>query len=68
MVSSQGGRITASKAKSAVHTDPDQPSQSLIKNICYPDAYKFSLAATSWGCEHEKAARESYCKVMAEKH
>ena len=43
----RGGRITASKAKSAVHTDPDQPSQSLIKNICYPDAYKFSLPATS---------------------
>ena len=64
----RGGRITASKAKSAVHTDPDQPSQSLIKNICYPDAYKFSLPATSWGCEHEKAVRESYCKIMAEKH
>ena len=37
----RAGRITASKFKAAVHTSTPQPSQSLIKHICYPESYKF---------------------------
>ena len=40
------GRITASKFKSAACTDPAQPSQSLIKAICYPESMKFKCKAT----------------------
>ena len=35
------GRITASKFKAAVRTDIRQPPSSLIRAICYPEAYKF---------------------------
>jgi hypothetical protein len=56
------GRITASKFKGAVCTDMTQPSPSFLKNICYPEKYKFSSLATKWGCDHEKAARSAYLK------
>ena len=60
----RAGRVTASKFKAAAHTDLSQPSQYLIKSICYPESYKFSNKATRWGCEHERTAREAYfCKV-----
>ena len=52
----RAGRVTASRFKAAACTDPTQPSQSLLKMICYPESYKFSNAATRWGCEHEKSA------------
>ena len=42
------GRITASKMKSACHTDPASPSLSLIKQICYPKQCSFSTTATRW--------------------
>lgn len=42
----RAGRITASHFKAAACTDATQPSQSLIKSICYPEAYKFNSAAT----------------------
>ena len=38
----RSGRVTASKMKSVCHTDPAQPSQSLIKQICYPQSFTFS--------------------------
>jgi len=37
------GRITASKFKSACHTDPASPSISLITAICYPEAVALAL-------------------------
>lgn len=51
----RAGRVTASRMKAACHTDPTNPAQSLIKCICYPQAFKFSSAATLWGCKHEKS-------------
>ena len=48
------GRITASKTNTA------KPAKSLVKSICYPEAHKFSTAATRWGCEHEGRARKAY--------
>ena len=58
------GRITASRFRQVLHTDPNQPSLSLLKGICYPESYKFSTQATSWGCEHEKDAIEVYKAQM----
>ena len=54
------GLITASRLKAAVRTDITQPSQSLIKNICYPESCRFTSKATQWGCEHEKTAIKAY--------
>ena len=42
----RAGRITASKLRAAVHTNPDNPSRSLIKSICYPKEHHFSSKAT----------------------
>ena len=50
------GRVTASRLKSPVHTDPTKTSISLIKAICYPESTRFSTKAKSWGCKHEKTA------------
>lgn len=62
------GRITASKFKQCCHTDPGYPSESLINSICYPNAYRFSTAATKWGCTHEKSARDVYIKSVQQQH
>ena len=64
----RAGRITASKFKAAVHTSTPQPSQSLIKHICYPESYKFKTPSTSWGLEHEKSAITSYCAHNRSSH
>jgi hypothetical protein len=64
----RAGRVTASKFKAAAHTDLSQPSQYLIKSICYPESYRFSNKATRWGCEHEKTAREAYFHKVASNH
>jgi hypothetical protein len=42
----RAGRITASKVKQVLGTKCDNPSKSLIKSICYPEAYQFSTVAT----------------------
>jgi nucleoside 2-deoxyribosyltransferase len=42
----RAGRITASRVKQVLGTKCDNPSKSLIKSICYPEAYQFSTAAT----------------------
>ena len=62
------GRITASKMKTACHTDPAAPSISLIKQICYPKQYSFSTSTTRWGCDHEDIARQVYFNEMQQQH
>ena len=62
------GRITASKFKSAYHTDPSCPSHSLIMGICHPEMARFNTEATKWGCQHERAAREAYSCFQKERH
>ena len=62
------GRIGASKSCAACHTDPSQPSQSLIKSICYPHLFRFNIAATIHGCKHEETAIEAYANYMKKKH
>ncbi len=56
----RSGRITASRFKAACRTDPCLPPRSLVAAICYPERAKFNSKATSWGCDHEKIAREVY--------
>ena len=62
------GRVTASKFKAACSTNPDKPSKSLIKMICYPSAHRFSNAATKWGISNESEAREAYESSIAAQH
>jgi len=64
----RAGRITASKIKTACCTDPKQPSQSFIKSVCYPESYKFTSKATTWGCNHEKLARDMFIDVHKKSH
>ena len=45
----RAGRITSSKFKAAAHTDLSQPSQSLIKCICYPESYRLVLGLQDGG-------------------
>ena len=61
----RAGRITASNFKSAVHTNPSNPSTSLIKKICYPQSYKFKTEATQWGLDHEQLAIASFLEKMS---
>ena len=65
------GRMTAFKFKRACHTDPANPSLSLILTICYPEAFCFKTAAMVWGCQHEKTALEKYreqCRLSYQNH
>ena len=54
--------------KSVCHTDSANPSQSLIKRICYPELFVFTSKQTEWGKKHETIARERYLKVARVKH
>lgn len=54
----RAGPITESKMKTACCTNPDQPAQSFIKSVCYPESYQFTFTATTWGCNHEIFARD----------
>ena len=64
----RSGRITASRMKAVCHTDPAKPLQSLIKGICYPEAFCFTSKATSWGCSHEKEAQDIYLRTCKSEH
>ncbi|WAR08661.1 LOW QUALITY PROTEIN: YNG2-like protein, partial [Mya arenaria] len=63
----RAGRITASKMKNACHTDPSNPSQSLIIN-CYPQRNKFSNMAKSRGLSKEKVARSTLLNILIGAH
>jgi len=64
----RSGRITASKMKSVCHTDPSNPSVSLVDQICYPEKYHVSTEGIRWGCDHESIAREAYIQSMESQH
>ena len=50
--------------KASVHTDVTQPSQSLIKQICYPESHRGTSESQEWGLKHEKTARDTYCSAV----
>ena len=62
------GRITASKMKAICYTNPANSAQSPIRQVGYPKAYAFTSKQTSWGCMHEKAAKDRYEKTMKGAH
>ena len=64
----RSGRITASKFKNVSHTNEASPSISLIMTICHPELSRFSSTATTWGCEHEKVARDKYYSKSSYQH
>ena len=64
----RAGRIGASLSKQASHTNPAQPSQSLINTICYPKLFTFTSAATEHGCRHERLAITTFEETMKTKH
>ena len=64
----RAGRVTASRMKAVCHTNLAHPSQSLVKGICYPEAFSFVSKQTEWGCKHEKQARDIYCRINSNLH
>ena len=64
----RAGRITASRMKAVCRTDATNPSQSLVKSICYPESFCFTSRQTAWGCKHEKSARDVYLKTEKQNH
>ena len=61
-------KLVASRLKSVVHTDITQPSQSLIKSVCYPEKNQFKSCAIIWGCEHDVSALEAYKQKEGNHH
>lgn len=41
---------------------------SLLRKVCYPQSFRFTSVATSYGCQHEKDAREEYKSRMLRLH
>ena len=64
----RAGRVTASRMKAVCHRNVTNPAQSLVKSICYPEAFNFTSKQTNWGCKHEKKARDRYEKAVRLKH
>ena len=48
------GRVTTSRMKDVCHTNVTKPSQSLIKSICYPEAFNFFSKQTEWGASMKR--------------
>ena len=62
------GRVTASRAKRVCRSSPENPSKSLIKEICYPNSKTFFMKQIKWECDHEKHAKVQYVKKMSGVH
>lgn len=56
------GWITSSTVHGVLHTDPDNPSRSVIKQICFPD--NVSATAINWGQQHERTALKAYTELL----
>ena len=54
----RAGRLTSSRMKALCHTDPANPSVSLIKQICYPHLFHF---------HHKLQNGDVIMKVLVEK-
>ncbi|PFX31462.1 hypothetical protein AWC38_SpisGene3676 [Stylophora pistillata] len=64
----RAGRIGASVCWAVAHSNPMQPSQSLIKSLCYPHLFKVTSKAITHGKKYEKSAVESYVFLMSQTH
>lgn len=61
------GRVTASRMKAVCRTDENNPSQHVIKSVCYPNT-SFQTDAMKWGCSHEKTALNRFTEIMCDEH
>ena len=64
----RAGRIGASVSGAVCHSNVAQPSQSLIKSICYPHLYKVNSKAIKHGCKYEEYAIKAYETHMKKSH
>ena len=64
----RAGRIGASVSGAVSRTNPVQPSQTLIKSICYPHLFKVKSKAVIHGCKHEADAIRAYENQMKNDH
>ena len=64
----RAGRIGASVSWAVAHSNPMQPSQSLIKSPCYPHLFKVTSKAITHGKKYEKTAVETYVSLMSQTH
>ena len=53
----RAGQATTSYLETAVHTDANNPSKSLIKEYA---TQRFVSTATAWGCQHEVDAVQDF--------
>ena len=64
----RAGRIGASVSGAVYHSNIAQPSQSLIKSVCYPHLYKVNSKAIKHGCKYEEYAIKAYETHMKKSH
>ncbi|XP_066930891.1 uncharacterized protein [Clytia hemisphaerica] len=64
----RAGIITASNFRKACHTDIQNPSQTLILDICYPSTRRFTSASTEHGNKFEKDARNTLNVYLSSQH
>lgn len=64
----RAGRVTASNAKQVCRTSTTNPSQSLLRKICYPEDVQFWSPQTAWGKQHEAQAMQAYASVCKDIH
>ena len=64
----RAGRVGASTSYSVAHTNPAQPSISLIKNICYPQLFRAKSKAINHGIKNESKAIDAYRSLMSANH
>ncbi|XP_070200906.1 uncharacterized protein [Littorina saxatilis] len=62
------GRITASRAHQALHTNPAKPSMSLISLVCRPKGPRKETASMQWGIEKEHIALSEYEEMASKQH
>ena len=64
----RAGRIGASVSGAVYHSNIAQPSQSLLKSVCYPHLYKVNSKAIKHGCKYEEYAIKAYKTHMKKSH
>lgn len=64
----RAGRVTASKFHSVCHSRIENPSISLVGEICKPAEHRFSSVYTEWGLCNEEKARQAYIHAVQDKH
>ena len=60
----RSGHIIASQLHQVCHTNPHQPALSLVRKVCYPEAYNFATAAASYGSTNEAKGITAYKSHM----